>query len=105
MRARFASAATSAAERSGTCPIVSPVAGFSTAMVAAPPPFCAALDSCSTVAMPTSLNPRHRPLRERGHDLLRRVLPDVVAGAFERHRAVVRERRLPALALARAERL
>src|SRR3954463_3697140 len=105
MRARFASAATSAAERSGTCPIVSPVAGFSTAMVAAPPPFCAALDSCSTVAMPTSLNPRGSPLRERGHHLLRSVLAEVVAGAFELDRAMVAERRLPALALARPERL
>src|SRR4051812_27130427 len=105
MRARFASAATSAAERSGTCPIVSPVAGVSTAMVAAPPPFCAALESCSTVAMPTSLNPRRSPLRERGHYLLRRVLADVVAGALERDGAVVGEDRFPALALARAERL
>src|SRR4051794_11644546 len=103
MRARFVSAATSAADRSGTCPIVSSVAGFSTAMVAAPPPFCAALDSCSTVAMPASLNPCGRPLRERRHYLLRRVLADVVARAFERDRAVVGERRFPALALARAE--
>src|SRR3954468_6452789 len=105
MRARFASPATSASAKSGTCPIVSPVAGFSTAIVAAPPPFCAALDSCSTVAMPTSLNPRARPLRERRHYLLRRVLADVVTGALERDRAVVRERRLPALAFARPERL
>src|SRR3954452_9345724 len=103
MRARFASAATSASDRSGTCPIVSPVAGFSTAIVAAPPPFCATLDSCSTVAMPTSLNPRGTPLRERGHDLLRRILPDVVARAFERHGGAVGEDRLPALALACAE--
>src|SRR3954468_2637597 len=50
-----------------------------------------------------ALNPRSSPLRQRGHYLLRRVLTDVVPGALERHRPVVGERRLPPLALARAE--
>src|SRR3954469_23433251 len=49
VRARAASSATCSADRSGTWPMVSPVAGFSTAMVGAPAPFCAAAGCCSTV--------------------------------------------------------
>ena len=45
------------------------------------------------------------PLPERRHQLVRRVLADVMPGALEQHRAVVEEDLLPALALALAERL
>src|SRR5215213_7849467 len=96
--------------------MVSPVAGFSTA-IASPEPFCAVAARCSTVAM--LLSPRSLakeslratgrlassrcPVVHRAHDLVGRVLADVVARAFEQHRLVVGHHRLPALALAVTE--